>query len=104
MKLFVTNTDDAEHELAFNENDTLMHVLRNAGLDVRAECDGNCICSTCHVLIDPTWLATLDPVGADEDMTLDDTETRQDNSRLSCQIALTSAHDGLTLKVAPYTS
>ena len=37
----------------------------------------------------------------DEDDLLDSSDTRQDNSRLSCQIPVTDALDGLAVTVAP---
>ena len=71
------------------------------GLDgILAECGGSAVCATCHVYVDEAWLAKLKPVGADEDELLDGTASeRLPNSRLSCQIEMTSELDGLVLRL-----
>lgn len=78
---------------------TLMEVLRDQG-EVEAACGGQCVCATCHVHIDPTWMATVGlPAGIEVDL-LDCSMERLPNSRLSCQITLTDALDGLAVTVA----
>jgi ferredoxin, 2Fe-2S len=68
-----------------------------AGID--ADCGGACACATCHVYVDENW---KDKVGAraamEEDM-LDFAFDVRANSRLSCQIKVTEALDGLRLQV-----
>ena len=68
-----------------------------AGID--ADCGGACACATCHVYIEPDW---VEKVGArnpmEEDM-LDFAFDVRDNSRLSCQIKVSDALDGLRVKV-----
>lgn len=67
---------------------------------ILGECGGCMSCATCHVVVEPDWVAA---VGAPDDMEneiLDTTEAeRQKNSRLSCQIVMNEAMDGLTLLV-----
>ena len=65
-----------------------------------AECGGACSCATCHVYVDPAWEAKLPPPDAQESGMLECVLDRQDTSRLSCQIVLTPALDGLVLRVA----
>jgi 2Fe-2S ferredoxin len=71
------------------------------GVDgIVAECGGNAVCATCHVYVDEAWLGKLEPVADDEDALLDGTATeRLPNSRLSCQIKITPALDGLVLRL-----
>jgi 2Fe-2S ferredoxin len=52
------------------------------------------------VLIDPAFLDRLPPMGNDENDLLDGSLHRADNSRLSCQILMTEALDGMKLSVA----
>ena len=53
---------------------------------------------TCHVYVREPHASTLQAPGADESGMLDFTaEPRRPNSRLSCQIPLTEALDGLTV-------
>ena len=63
------------------------------GID--ADCGGACACATCHVYVDADWVGRLPaPAGAEADM-LDFVLNRQPNSRLSCQLEVTDALDGL---------
>lgn len=66
-----------------------------AGID--AECGGGCSCGTCHVLVAPEWAARLAPKSADEEATLDCAFGVRVNSRLSCQLVVSDALDGLVL-------
>lgn len=68
---------------------------------IEAECGGACSCATCHAYIDEAWLGRLEPMEGMEDAMLESAVGRQPNSRLTCQIQVTDALDGLTLKVAP---
>ncbi|MGX1167180.1 2Fe-2S ferredoxin [Bradyrhizobium sp. USDA 372] len=67
---------------------------------ILAECGGNAMCATCHVYVDESWLARLPTIADDEDALLDGTAAeRRPNSRLSCQITVTSELDGLVLRL-----
>ncbi|ETI61181.1 ferredoxin [Sphingobium sp. C100] len=82
---------------------SLMEVGRsNSVAGILADCGGACACATCHVYIDPDW---VDAVGAADEIETDmldmTGEVQKDNSRLSCQIFLTEALDGLKVTVAP---
>jgi 2Fe-2S ferredoxin len=65
-----------------------------------AECGGACSCATCHVYVDPAWASRLPPPDRQENGMLECVLDRRDTSRLSCQIVLTPALDGLVLRVA----
>lgn len=68
------------------------------GID--ADCGGECACATCHVYIDPAWLDVVGRAepGSTEESMLSFAALGQDNSRLSCQIEVTSALDGLIVR------
>lgn len=101
MKVIATDRDGGVHELPFEEGDTLMEVLTSEDLGVRAECGGCCACATCHVYVAPQWLDRLLPQSDDEVDMLDLAFGVEGNSRLSCQIAMSPALDGLEVKIAP---
>jgi 2Fe-2S ferredoxin len=62
------------------------------------ECGGSAMCATCHVYVDAAWTGKLAPMLATEAQMLEcTTSERRPQSRLSCQIKLTPALDGLLL-------
>jgi 2Fe-2S ferredoxin len=63
------------------------------GID--ADCGGACACATCHVYVDPAWMDKVGTASAMEESMLDFAEGVEPNSRLSCQIKVTDALDGL---------
>ncbi len=101
MKVLVTDRDGGKHELPFQEGDTLMEVLTEEDLGVKADCGGCCACATCHVYIAPEWAARLPAPEEEENAMLDEAFEVQPNSRLSCQVNLTAALDGMAVTVAP---
>ncbi len=69
--------------------------IKNSVPGIEAECGGACACSTCHVYVDEAWTQkTGEPSPMEEDM-LDFAFDVRPNSRLSCQIKVTEALDGL---------
>lgn len=65
---------------------------------VAADCGGTLTCATCHVMIREPWLSQLPAMKDDEDGMLDfAASARQPNSRLSCQIELTEALNGMQI-------
>lgn len=99
--LNVTDRDGVEHQLKAPKGATLMEVLRDQDMGVAALCGGMCSCATCHVYIDASWLAKLPAAQSDETDVLGDLPDRKSNSRLSCQIAIVPAYEGLKVTVAP---
>ena len=69
------------------------------GID--ADCGGECACATCHVYVNAEWLpVTGFPVpGSQEASMLSFAAVTQDDSRLSCQIKVTEALDGLVVRM-----
>ncbi|MGR8023285.1 MULTISPECIES: 2Fe-2S iron-sulfur cluster-binding protein [Burkholderia] len=67
-----------------------------SGID--AECGGACACATCHVYIDPEWLAVVGAPGDTERDMLEFANEVRENSRLSCQIKIQAQLDGLIVR------
>jgi 2Fe-2S ferredoxin len=83
------------------EGRNLMEVIRDNGFDeLLALCGGCCSCATCHVHIDPAFADRMPKMSDDENDLLDSSDHRDENSRLSCQIPVTAALDGLTVTIA----
>jgi 2Fe-2S ferredoxin len=83
--------------------ETLMHAaIRHDIPGVEAECGGLVSCATCQVYVQAPWLAQLPPASEDEqDIIADLAVERRPESRLACQVFLTPALDGLTVRVPP---
>lgn len=101
MKLLVTDHDGNEHELEALDGWRAMEVIRDWGLNIKAECGGACSCATCHVYVDEAWLDKLNPPTDEEEDMLDTVGDVEDNSRLSCQILMSDDLDGLKVTIAP---
>jgi len=95
MKIFVTLPDETSREVEGRPGFSLMRSLRDAGIPVRAECGGAMACATCHVVVDDSWGIKVGTAGGEESDLLDMSDYRQGHSRLSCQIRLAPALDGL---------
>lgn len=81
---------------------SLMEAIRDNGFDeLLASCGGCCSCATCHVVVDAASFPALPALSPDEDTLLDGSDHREGSSRLSCQIPLSDALDGLKLRIAP---
>lgn len=79
---------------------TLMEAARQHDVQgVIAQCGGACACATCHVYIGRQWLPQLAPSEEMEQGMLETAWEPRDNSRLSCQIHLTAALNGLEVSV-----
>ncbi|RVT40298.1 2Fe-2S iron-sulfur cluster-binding protein [Sphingobium algorifonticola] len=101
-KLIVVNRAGEETEVEGDAGLSVMEVIRDNGFDeLLALCGGCCSCATCHVYADEDFADRLPAVSADEDDLLDSSDHRRDNSRLSCQIVMTDALDGLRVTIAP---
>jgi ferredoxin, 2Fe-2S len=64
-----------------------------------AQCGGACACATCHVYVAPAWFDKLPPREEMEEGMLECAWEPRPNSRLSCQVQITAALDGLELSV-----
>jgi ferredoxin, 2Fe-2S len=93
--------DGAMHTLHAKCGQSLMLAAVQEGVDaIAADCGGCLTCATCHVYVDASWGPRLPPAGADETAMLDLTAAeRRPTSRLSCQIELTPALDGLVVEL-----
>lgn len=80
---------------------SVMQVAISQGEDgIVAECGGSLMCATCHVYVDPGFAERFPGPSAEEDELLDCTAApRLATSRLSCQLIVTAALDGLTVEV-----
>jgi 2Fe-2S ferredoxin len=70
------------------------------GIDgIEAACGGNCACATCHVIVDPGWASLLPERSELEEAMLILVKGWTETSRLSCQITVTAALDGMIVYI-----
>lgn len=77
----------------------LLEVAQNAGMPLEGTCEGQMACSTCHVIVADEWFDKLAPAAAEEEDMLDLAAGVARTSRLSCQIDLTEALDGIEVRI-----
>ncbi|MDB5629079.1 MAG: fdxB [Tardiphaga sp.] len=95
---FVDHTGESRSVEAESGSTVMEAAIRNAIPGIEAECGGACACATCHVYIDDAWREIVGaPTPMEEDM-LDFGYDVKPSSRLSCQIKITDALDGLVVK------
>ena len=99
--LRVVDRDGIEHEVDGKTGLKVMENLRELDYGVAAICGGMCSCATCHVYVDPEWLAKLPAMMSDERELLSELAHHESNSRLSCQLEFTESLAGLRVSIAP---
>ena len=79
---------------------SLMEAARASGVPgIVADCGGTCSCATCHVYVDPDWVGRVGAASEIEQGMLEFAVVPKPNSRLSCQIRVTDALNGLVVHV-----
>lgn len=99
VKVTFITAQDQRIEREAEAGTRLLEVGQNAGLPLEGTCEGQMACSTCHVIVTPDWFEKLAPASDDEEDMLDLAAGVTRTSRLSCQIVLTDALDGLEVRV-----
>jgi 2Fe-2S ferredoxin len=90
----------AEHGVEVRDGLTAMEgAVKNNIPGIDADCGGACACATCHVYVDEAWVEKTGKASAMETSMLDFAENVQENSRLSCQIKVSGALDGLIVRM-----
>jgi len=93
--------DGVRHEVDVDKGYSVMEGAINHNIrGIVAECGGACACATCHGYIDDAWLDKLPAMDDMEDSMLDAAFERRHNSRLTCQLEVSDALDGLVVHVA----
>ena len=82
---------------------SVMEIAHRFDVDIEGACEGSLACSTCHVIVEPSWFARLEQPSEDEEDMLDLAFGLTATSRLGCQIIMTEALDGLTVTLPAET-
>ena len=88
------------HAVELEEGLSVMRGAVDNGVPgIDADCGGECACATCHVFVEEPWLARTGEPSEQEASMLSFAATAQPNSRLSCQIKMSAALDGLVVRL-----
>ncbi len=86
---------------AQSEQSLMQAATQNGVRGVVAECGGARVCGTCHCYIDDACRVATGTPSADEQMLLEFSEHYRPNSRLSCQMRVSDAMDGMVVHLPP---
>ena len=91
--------DGAQHSVEAETGKTLMMNALDAGVPgIDADCGGACACGTCHCFIEDE----AGEVGPLEESMLSMRPDRDGSSRLSCQVDVTDAMDGMVVRLPEF--
>ncbi len=100
-KVIYITADEVRHEVEVEAGYSIMEGAINNNIEgIVAECGGACACVTCHSYVDTAWIDKIPSMDDMEDSMLDAAFERKDNSRLTCQIEMSDALDGIVIHVA----
>jgi len=103
MKMVFIETDGTHKVVDAPAGSTILEIAHSNNIDIEGACEGVMACSTCHVIVEPEWHCKLPPLEEDEQDMLDLAVGLTRTSRLGCQIVLTEAIDGLTVRLPKET-
>jgi 2Fe-2S ferredoxin len=100
VKITYIEFNGREHVVDVPTGMSVMEGAKKNGVPgIDADCGGGCSCGTCHVFVDPAWLAQVGGRTAIEEATIEFAEGVEPNSRLSCQIRVSETLDGLVVRM-----
>ncbi len=98
-KVTYVEFNGTKHQVDVPVGENVMRgALYNNIAGIVGECGGGLACATCHCYVDDAWTAkTGTPSEMEREMLESASSEVNPNSRLSCQIAMTDALDGLVV-------
>jgi 2Fe-2S ferredoxin len=101
-KITYIEHDGTEHAVDVPDGLSVMEgAVRYTVPGIDGDCGGACACATCHVYIDDAWKDRVTPMNELERDMLDFAFDVNENSRLSCQIKISPALEGLVVRTPP---
>ena len=97
-KIIFIRANGSQQVLEGTVGQSVMQLATAQGIpEIEADCGGACACATCHVIVDAAWANRLPPQGVMEADMIEFAADVTPTSRLSCQLTITDAFDGLIL-------
>jgi len=100
MRVTFIDPDGQSHTVTGEPGESAMRCATNHLVPgIVGECGGSMACATCHGYVADDWAGKLPPPGAQEREMLSGCIDVRPNSRLTCQIMLSDALDGIVIAV-----
>jgi len=100
MPSIIFKTKNGEKLINVSKNDsTILEIAHQNDISLEGACEGSLACSTCHIVVEPSWYGKLIKASWDEEDMLDLASGLTITSRLGCQIVLTDDLDGLVVSL-----
>lgn len=100
IRVVFTHANRPDHVVEAPEGTSLMEAAKGANVEgIDADCGGCMVCGTCHVYVDAPWADMLSAPSEMEAEILDCVPEPNPRARLSCQIKLSAALDGLKVEL-----
>lgn len=98
VRIVYREHDGTEHDIDVPEGGSVMEGAVANDIDgIDAECGGSMICATCQVFVDEAWRDAIGPPSDLESDLLEYSDHAKPNARLSCQINVNHALDGMVV-------
>ena len=102
-KITFVEKNGTEHVVDAETGVSVMEAaVKNMVPGIDADCGGACACATCHVYVDDAWVEKAGKAESMEESMLDFAYEPKENSRLSCQIKVSDALDGLIVRLPEF--
>lgn len=102
-KITLIEFSGQEHIIDAEPGKSLMqNALDNSVPGIDADCGGACACGTCHCFIDGQWSDASGDTDPMEESMLGMRPDRLETSRLSCQVDVSDAMDGMVVRLPEY--
>jgi 2Fe-2S ferredoxin len=99
-KITYIEANGAAHTLDVTPGLSVMQgAVQNALPGIDADCGGACSCATCHVYVAAEWAGKIPEISETEKSMLEFANDCTAESRLSCQIKVTEALEGFTVRM-----
>lgn len=98
-KVTFVNKDGSERTIEAQNGQTILELAHQDDLPLEGACEGSLACSTCHVIVDPSFYDKLDEASEEEEDMLDLAFGLTHTSRLGCQIKVTDKLNGLKVTI-----
>ncbi len=103
FKFVYSKDDKTPKEVLAREGETLLEVAHNNEIELEGACAQSLACSTCHVVLEERIYDSLEPAVEEEEDLLDLAYGLTLTSRLGCQVKVSKAMEGMTVRLPSAT-